>query len=188
MTRTAATQPHAIHLVQKFDLFSEQWSPKMVAEMNDYPFKVVRLAGEFIWHSHADTAEAFLVSEGELRIDFRDSKVCLRPGELCVLPQGIEHKPYAEHDMKLTLIEARGVLNTGAPNGARTAKKEVWIQCPPVDRPMLRQLARAGAERNVLGSNDQLTLRGAAISPRRIRRARTMLRLKPSRRAVSLWL
>lgn len=116
-----------INLLQKISLFSEQWSPKVVAEMNDYQFKVVRIEGDFIWHTHADTDEAFFVIEGQLRIDFRDGAVLLGPGELHVVPRGVEHKPYAEGEVKLMLIEPRGVLNTGEEGGARTAQNDVWI-------------------------------------------------------------
>ncbi len=124
-----AVQPNhqSINLLHKVSLFSEQWNPKVVAEMNDYQFKVVRIAGDFIWHSHADTDEAFLVLEGQLRIDMRDGAVLLGPGELYVVPKGVEHKPYAEGEVKMMLIEPRGVLNTGEEGGERTAQNDVWI-------------------------------------------------------------
>ena len=124
-----AVQPNhqSINLLHKVSLFSEQWNPKVVAEMNDYQFKVVRIAGDFIWHSHADTDEAFLVLEGQLRIDMRDGAVLLGPGELYVVPKGVEHKPYAEGEVKRMLIEPRGVLNTGEEGGERTAQNDVWI-------------------------------------------------------------
>ena len=128
MTPTSDTnRRHVVNFAQKFGLFSEQWTPKVVAEMNDYQFKIVRLEGDFIWHSHADTDEAFIVLEGELRIDFRDGNILLRQGEMYVVSKGIEHKPYAEHEVKLMLIEPRGVLNTGEQTGARTAQNDVWI-------------------------------------------------------------
>ena len=117
-----------INFAQKFALFTEQWQPKVIAEMNDYQFKIVRLQGDFVWHSHADTDEAFLVLEGTLRIDFRDGAVTLNPGELYVVPKGIEHKPCAEREVKLLLIEPRGVRNTGdQETGVRTAANDVWI-------------------------------------------------------------
>ncbi|BCG25135.1 hypothetical protein TUM18999_33260 [Pseudomonas tohonis] len=124
-----ALQPNhqSINLLQKTSLFSEQWNPKVVAEMNDYQFKVVRIEGDFIWHAHADTDEAFLVLEGQLRIDLRDGAVLLGPGELYVVPKGVEHKPYAEREVKMMLIEPRGVLNTGEEGGDRTAQNDVWI-------------------------------------------------------------
>ena len=117
----------AINFQQKFSLFSEQWQPKVVAEMNDYQFKLVRLQGDFIWHDHPDTDETFIVLEGQLRIDFRDGAVNLSAGEMFVIPKGIEHKPFADGEVKLMLIEPRGVLNTGGETGDRTAQNDVWI-------------------------------------------------------------
>jgi mannose-6-phosphate isomerase-like protein (cupin superfamily) len=117
----------AINFQQKLGLFSEQWSPKVIAEMNDYQFKVVKLQGDFVWHEHKDTDETFLVLDGNLRIDFRDGAVHIAPGEMFVVPKGVEHKPYAEHEVQVLLIEPRGVLNTGDTVGARTAKNNVWI-------------------------------------------------------------
>ena len=117
----------SINFKQKFGLFSEQWQPKVVAEMNDYQFKVVKLQGDFIWHDHKDTDETFIVVEGKLRIDFRDGSVNISAGEMFVVPKGIEHKPYAEHEVRLLLIEPRGVLNTGHEGGERTAVNDIWI-------------------------------------------------------------
>ena len=116
----------SINLRQKFGLFDEQWTPKVIAEMNDYQFKVVKLQGDFIWHDHKDTDETFMVVEGDLRIDFRDGAVHLAAGEMFVVPRGTEHKPYAEKEVKLLLIEPRGVLNTGHKGGERTAANDVW--------------------------------------------------------------
>src|SRR4029078_11677437 len=95
----------AINFGKKFGLFGEQWQPKVIAEMNDYQFKVVKLQGDFIWHDHKDTDETFMVSEGELRIDFRDGAVLLSAGEMFVVPKGVEHKPYAEREARLLLAE-----------------------------------------------------------------------------------
>jgi mannose-6-phosphate isomerase-like protein (cupin superfamily) len=117
----------AINLDQKFGLIHEQWKPKVIAEMNDYQFKLVRLQGEFIWHDHKDTDETFIVIEGVLRIDFRDGAVHLAPGEMFVIPKGVEHKPYAESEVRVLLIEPRGVPNTGDEGGDRTAESDVWI-------------------------------------------------------------
>ena len=117
----------AINFQQKFALFGEQWKPKVVAEMNDYQFKVVKLQGDFVWHDHKETDETFIVVEGKLRIDFRDGAVDLSAGEMFVVPKGVEHKPFAEHEVKLLLIEPRGVRNTGGRDGDRTAPNDVWI-------------------------------------------------------------
>src|SRR5919109_2645995 len=116
-----------INFQQKFRLLNEQWLPKVVAEMNDYQFKVVKLQGDFVWHDHRETDETFIVVEGDLRIDFRDGAVRVSAGEMFVVPKGVEHKPYAEHEVKLLLIEPRGVLNTGHEGGARTAQNDAWI-------------------------------------------------------------
>ena len=127
--RRLAVMPYApISFAQKFGLFTEQWQPKVVAEMNDYQFKVVRIAGDFVWHQHADTDETFIVLDGTLRIDFRDGAVTLSAGEMFVVPKGKEHMPYAAQEVKMLLIEPRGVANTGdEAAGERTAQNDVWI-------------------------------------------------------------
>ena len=117
----------AIDLAAKAGLIADQWSPRVVAELNDYQLKVVRIEGDFVWHDHPETDEAFLVLDGELRIDFRDGSVLLGPGELFVVPRGVEHKPFAEREVRLLLVEPRGTLNTGDAGGARTAPNDVWI-------------------------------------------------------------
>jgi mannose-6-phosphate isomerase-like protein (cupin superfamily) len=117
----------AINFDQKFSLFSERWQPKVIAEMNDYQFKIVKLQGDFIWHDHKDTDETFIVIDGVLRIDLRDGAVNVSAGEMFVVPKGVEHKPYAEHEVKLLLIEPRGVLNTGHAGGERTAANDMRI-------------------------------------------------------------
>jgi mannose-6-phosphate isomerase-like protein (cupin superfamily) len=99
----------------------------MRTEMNDYQFKLVKLQGDFIWHDHKHTDETFIILQGTLRIDFRDGAVHVSAGEMFVVPKGVEHKPFAEHEVKLLLIEPRGVLNTGHEGGERTAENDVWI-------------------------------------------------------------
>ena len=117
----------SINFKQKFGLFGERWQPKVIAEMNDYQFKVVKLQGDFIWHDHPETDETFIVIEGDLRIDFRGGAVHVSTGEMFVVPKGVQHKPYAEREVKVLLIEPRGVLNTGHEGGDRTAQSDVWI-------------------------------------------------------------
>jgi mannose-6-phosphate isomerase-like protein (cupin superfamily) len=117
----------AINLVGKIGLIDEHWSPRVVAEMNDYQFKVVKIQGDFIWHDHPETDETFIVLDGHLRIDFRDGAVHVGPGEMFVVPKGTEHKPFAEQEVKLLLIEPRGVLNTGREESDRTATNDIWI-------------------------------------------------------------
>jgi mannose-6-phosphate isomerase-like protein (cupin superfamily) len=125
--RSGSMSYQAINFGEKFGLFAEQWSPKVVAEMNDYQFKLSRLEGEFIWHDHEHTDETFIVIDGELRIDFRDGSVHIGPGEMFVVPKGVEHKPYAEKEVKLLIIEPRGVRNTGEVGGERTVANDVWV-------------------------------------------------------------
>jgi mannose-6-phosphate isomerase-like protein (cupin superfamily) len=117
----------AISFREKFALFDEQWKPRVIAEMNDYQFKVVKLRGDFIWHDHKETDETFIVLEGDLRIDFRDGAVHVSAGEMFVVRKGVRHKPYAESEVKLLLIEPRGVLNTGHEGGEHTAENDIWV-------------------------------------------------------------
>ncbi|MBA1202046.1 cupin domain-containing protein [Pseudomonas capeferrum] len=116
-----------VNLAQKASLIEQQWSPRVVAEMNDYQFKVVRIEGEFIWHSHPETDEAFLVLEGTLRIDLPDGCVHVNAGELYVVPRGVEHRTAAQGEAKVMMIEPRGILNTGHEGGERTAKNDLWV-------------------------------------------------------------
>ncbi|WP_285415139.1 cupin domain-containing protein [Pseudomonas sp. efr-133-TYG-5] len=127
--QNAHLQPAAypINLTHKASLIDQQWSPRVVAEMNDYQFKVVRIEGEFIWHSHPETDEAFLVLEGTLRIDLPQGCVHVNPGELYVVPRGVMHRTAAQGEAKLMMIEPRGILNTGHEDDARTAQNDVWI-------------------------------------------------------------
>lgn len=111
----------AIDLAEKFAAFSERWSPKVVARLNDYEIKVVKVSGEFVWHTHDDTDELFLVVEGELTIQLHDGDVVLRPGQLFVVPRGVEHCPIAEGEVHAVLIEPAGVVNTGSAGGSLTA-------------------------------------------------------------------
>jgi len=116
-----------ISLASKFEKFRERFQPKVIARMNDYEFKLARVEGEFVWHSHADTDETFIVIDGEMTIDFRDGAVTLRSGEMFVVPKGVEHKPRASAECKIMLIEPAGTVNTGDAGGERTAPNDVWI-------------------------------------------------------------
>ncbi len=117
----------SINLEEKLALFDEHWAPRVIAEMNDYQFKIVKIEGDFVWHDHQDTDETFIVLDGELRIDFKDGAVKIGKGEMFVVPKGVKHKPFAKNEVKLMLIEPRGVLNTGDERGERTAENDVWI-------------------------------------------------------------
>jgi mannose-6-phosphate isomerase-like protein (cupin superfamily) len=116
-----------INLAEKLSKFSEHFSPKIIAKMNDYHFKLSKFQGDFVWHSHADTDETFIVLDGAMRIDFRDGLVDLKAGEIFVVPKGVEHKPFAEKECQLMLVEPAGTLNTGGANSDLTAEDNVWI-------------------------------------------------------------
>ncbi len=118
---------NAINFKKKFAKFSEHWSPKIIAQMNDYHFKLVKFQGDFVWHHHADTDEVFITLDGEMSIEFRDGKVNLNTGEMFVVPRGVEHKPQAEKKCKILLIEPAGTINTGDAGGSLTAAADVWI-------------------------------------------------------------
>jgi mannose-6-phosphate isomerase-like protein (cupin superfamily) len=117
----------AINLRHKLAKFAEHWSPRVIAEMNDYQFKLVKLLGDFVWHSHADTDETFLVLDGEMEIELRDGSVHLTAGEMFVVPKGLEHRTRAARECAALVIEPRAVVNTGAAGGALTAANDVWV-------------------------------------------------------------
>lgn len=117
----------AINLKEKLSLFTDHWSPKVVAEMNDYQFKLAKIKGEFIWHSHLNTDETFIVLEGQLIIQLRDKEIILNQGDLYVVKAGVEHRPIANEEVKIMLIEPKGLVNTGDIENKLTAKNDVWI-------------------------------------------------------------
>ena len=116
-----------INLQSKFELFSEHWSPKVIAELNDYQFKLVKIKGEFTWHQHKDTDEVFIVIEGSMGIEFKDRTVELNDGEMIVVNKAEQHKPFAFEECKVLIVEPRGVINTGNSDGNFTAKNDEWI-------------------------------------------------------------
>jgi mannose-6-phosphate isomerase-like protein (cupin superfamily) len=117
----------SINLQEKLLKFSEHWSPKIIAQLNDYHFKLAKVQGEFVWHDHPETDEMFLVIKGHLDILFRDGKVSLEEGEMFVVPKGVEHKPVAENECHILLIEPAGTVNTGDAQSKLTAANDVWI-------------------------------------------------------------
>jgi mannose-6-phosphate isomerase-like protein (cupin superfamily) len=119
--------PAAINLSEKLSTIDALWTPKIVAQMNDYFIKLVRIEDEFVWHSHPETDELFLVIEGRMRINFRDGVVELKQGEMVVVPSGVEHKPFAEQECKILLIEPVATVNTGDAGGDRTVADLEWI-------------------------------------------------------------
>jgi mannose-6-phosphate isomerase-like protein (cupin superfamily) len=114
----------AVDIAEKFAGFTDTWSPKVVARLNDYEVKLVRLDGEFVWHAHEDTDELFLVFDGELTIQLRDGDVELRAGQLYVVPRGVEHRPVTSGEVRAMLIEPAGVVNTGDAGGPLTAQHD----------------------------------------------------------------
>jgi len=118
----------AINFQEKLNLFSEQWTPKVISEINNHQVKIVKIEGDFEWHQHRDSDEAFIVIDGSLRLDFRDGAAIVNAGEMYVVPKGVEHKPFAEKEVKMLLIVPKGVLNTGDSDiNERTAENNVWI-------------------------------------------------------------
>ena len=117
----------AINLKDKLTKFSEHWSPRVVAEMNDYQFKLVKLQGEFVWHKHEDTDEVFLIVQGEMEIGFRDRDVLLRTGDMFVGPKGVEHITLATSECHAMISEPLCVINTGEAESNLTAENDIWV-------------------------------------------------------------
>ena len=111
---------NVVNFNEKLELIKTYWSPKIVASLNDYHFKLVKVKGDFIWHDHRTT------DEGELRIDYKDHSIILKEGEMHIVKKGIEHKPYADNECSILLIEPKDTINTGAIIDRKTAKAE-WI-------------------------------------------------------------
>ena len=116
-----------INIKHKFLNLSEYWSPKVLAEMNDYQFKIARIKGEFIWHNHSETDEVFIVIEGSMKILLKGETIQLSKGDLYVVPKGMDHKPVAEKECKLMLVELKGTKNTGSETHKLTAEDNQWI-------------------------------------------------------------
>jgi len=116
-----------INLKSKFQKFTDQWSPKVIEEMNDYQFKLVKIENDFTWHKHDDTDETFLVIEGKMGIEFEDQTIELSEGEMIVIPKGKKHKPYADKEAKIMIIEPKGVTNTGDVTNDFTTENDQWV-------------------------------------------------------------
>ena len=116
-----------INLHSKFNVFIDHWSPKVIAEMNDYQFKLVKIKGEFVKHKHSETDEVFIVIEGKMSIEFETETIEIKSGEMVVVPKGVNHKPFAEEECKIMLVEPKGVVNTGDVKGDMTAPDDQWI-------------------------------------------------------------
>ena len=120
-------QNDVVSIRDKFRLFQELWSPKIVAKMNDYHLKIAKVKGEFVWHQHDDTDEVFLVVDGVLEIELPDRVVSLKPGELFVVPKGVRHKPKADEEAHILLIEPAGTANTGEEAASDMSTKGEWL-------------------------------------------------------------
>ena len=118
---------NVINFKEKFTKFSEFWTPKIVAQFDNYHVKAAKMKGEFVWHSHVDADELFIVIEGILTICLRDREVVLHPGESFVVPKGVEHKPVAHEEVHVLFIEKAGTVNTGDNAGEKTVTHEEWI-------------------------------------------------------------
>ena len=116
-----------INLKNKFKKFSEHWSPKVIAELNDYQFKLVKIKDDFVWHNHEHTDEAFIVIKGQIFIEFEDRTEELNEGEMIIVSKGVNHKPYAKNEAEIMIVEPRGVINTGNVNDDLTAPNDQWI-------------------------------------------------------------
>jgi len=116
-----------INFAAKLARFSDHWAPRVIAEMNDYQFKLVKFRGDFVWHNHEDTDEVFIVLFGTMEIEFRDSILKLGAGEMFVVRRGVEHRTRADSECHALLVEPRGVTNTGHAGGELTAANDVWV-------------------------------------------------------------
>ena len=116
-----------VNLTEKLSLFSELWSPKVVGEIGDYYIKLAKLKGEFVWHKHDAEDELFFVVKGSLTIRFRDRDIVLSPGELLVIPHGVEHMPVAEEEAHVMLFEPKTTVNTGEVQSERTKTEVEWV-------------------------------------------------------------
>lgn len=116
-----------INLASKLSQFSEKWSPRIVAQLNDYHVKLAIIEGDFIWHNHPETDELFLVLEGSMVIHLRDEDIQLSSGELCIVPKGVDHKPAADSRCTIMLVEPIHTLNMGSVENERDASEGQWI-------------------------------------------------------------
>lgn len=120
-------KPQVINFQHKFSLFQERWSPKVITGMNDYHFKIAKIQGEFVMHSHPETDEAFIVIAGRMGIEFEDDRVELEAGEMVVVPKGLPHKPIADQECHILMVEPAGTINTGNTDSKRKISEVEWI-------------------------------------------------------------
>ena len=127
LTKIMTKKNIKINFREKFEKFSEQWKPKVITELNDYQFKLVKIKGDFIWHNHEKTDEAFIVIDGKIFIEFEEKIEEINEGEMIIVPKGIKHRPYAQTEAKIMIIEPKGVVNTGEILDKLTAPNDDWI-------------------------------------------------------------
>jgi len=127
LSAQGASMVDVINFKDKFTKFSDFWSPKILGQFDNYHIKAAKMKGEFIWHTHEDADEAFMVIEGTLKICLRDRDVILHPGECFIVPKGVEHKPVAEQEVHVLFIEKAGTLNTGDQAESDKTAQEEWI-------------------------------------------------------------
>jgi mannose-6-phosphate isomerase-like protein (cupin superfamily) len=118
---------HPVDIEEKFKLFNDLWSPKVVGKMNNYLVKLGKVQGDFVWHKHEETDELFIVNKGILRIDLRDGQVLLKKGQMFIVPRGVEHRPHADQECEIILFEPETTVNTGDAGGEMTDEKLDWI-------------------------------------------------------------
>ncbi len=116
-----------VNFAEKFAMFSDHWSPRIVGQLNDLHVKIAKIEGAFVWHSHSDTDELFIVTKGAMTIHLRDRDIHLKQGEMFIVPKGVEHRPVAEAECEIVMIEPAGTLNTGDAGGDRTVEDPPWI-------------------------------------------------------------
>ncbi len=111
----------------KFARFSDHWSPRIVGQLNDLHVKIAKIEGEFVWHSHPETDELFIINKGSMVMHLRDRQVPLKAGDMFIVPKGVEHKPVADEECEIVMIEPAGTVNTGDAGGDRTVEDPPWI-------------------------------------------------------------
>lgn len=117
----------AVNFQEKLALIQEHWSPRIVGQVNDYHMKIAKIQGEFVWHSHAETDEVFIVLDGEMEIYLRDHVISMKAGEMYIVPKGVEHKPVADKECSILMVEPTGTLNTGDAGGEYTIEDPQWV-------------------------------------------------------------
>ena len=116
-----------INFKSKYEKFNDLWSPKVIAEMNDYQFKLVKIKDDYVWHENNDTDEVFIVISGVIWIEFKDETIQINAGEMIVVPKGTKHRPYAKEEAQIMLVEPKGVINTGDIESDLTAPNDQWV-------------------------------------------------------------